>query len=218
MGYVHGTKAALEVMRPKDSGAIVQVGSALSYSAIPMQAAYCACKFAIRGFTDSLRAEFAHSRSKIKLTMLQMPGMNTIQFDWARNKLAYKYQPVGDVFDPAVAADAVMQAIKSGPRELWVGGSAIESIVGQLVSPALMDRYIANAAWAPQMSDTPEDADRADNLYEPVPGDQGARGRFSRKSKPKALILNPERTRAAAAIAGLLVASLGLLSLGRSRA
>ncbi|MBV8684991.1 MAG: SDR family NAD(P)-dependent oxidoreductase, partial [Caulobacteraceae bacterium] len=103
MGYVYGTKAALEVMRPRNSGAIVQVGSALAYRAIPLQSAYCACKFAIRGFTDSLRTELIHEGSKITVSMLQMPGMNTIQFDWARNLFPTKYQPVGEVFDPQVA-------------------------------------------------------------------------------------------------------------------
>ena len=129
MGCVHGTKAALEVMRPKNSGSIVQVGSALAYCAIPNQTAYCACKFAIRGFADSLRAELVHEKSAIRLTMLQMPGMNTIQFDWAKNLFSRKYQPVGDVFDPEVAADAAWRAVRDGPRELWVGGSAIQSTI-----------------------------------------------------------------------------------------
>lgn len=219
LGYVHGTLAALEPMRARDKGAIVQVGSALAYRAIPLQSAYCACKFAIRGFTASLHAELRHENSGVTVSMVQMPGMNTPQFDWARNKMKYKYQPVGDVFDPDVAADAVWRAAHSGAREYWVGGTAIQSIVGQMVSPTLMDAYLADAAWAPQLSSTPETPGRPDNLFEPVPGDQGARGRFGDKAKPKALILDPEQARAAIGAAGvLLLIGLAARALGRRKA
>lgn len=219
LGFVHGTLAALEPMRARGCGAIVQVGSALSYRAIPLQSAYCACKFAIRGFTDSLRAELKHENSAITVAMLQMPGMNTPQFDWARNKMPTKYQPVGDVFDPDVAAEAAWRAVRSGAREYWVGGSAVESIVGQMVSPTLMDRYLAKAAWAPQLSAAPETPGRPDNLFEPVAGDQGARGRFGGQAKPRALILDPERARAALGLIGAaLLAGLALHVLRQRRA
>ena len=219
LGYVHGTLAALQPMRARDRGAIVQVGSALAYRAIPLQSAYCACKFAIRGFTASLHAELRHDRSNITLSMVQMPGMNTPQFDWARNKMDRKYQPVGDVFDPDVAADAVWKAVQTGAREYWVGGSAIQSIVGQMVSPSLLDRYLAKNAWGPQLSDIPEDPDRPDNLVEPVAGDQGARGRFGDKAKPKALMLDPEHARIGVGAAGLLlVAGAGMLAVRQRRA
>ena len=178
MGYVHGTKAALEVMRAADHGAIVQVGSALAYRAIPLQSAYCTCKFAIRGFTDSLRAELIHEKSKITVSMLQMPGMNTIQFDWAKNLFADKYQPVGDVFDPDVAAEAAWRAVRDGPRELWVGGSAIEAIVGQLAFPPYLDRVVGKQGFDKQISHIP-DPPRPDNLYAAVAADVGARGRFA---------------------------------------
>lgn len=218
LGYVHGTLAALEPMRARNRGAIVQVGSALAYRAIPLQSAYCACKFAIRGFTASLHAELRHEQSKVTVTMLQMPGMNTPQFDWARNKMRTKYQPVGDVFDPDVAADAAWKAVETGAREYWVGGSAVQSIVGQMVSPTLLDMYLAKEAWGPQLTDVPEDPDRPDNLFEPVPGDQGARGRFGDRAKPKAMILDPERARAAVGAAGaILVAGAGVLALRRAR-
>lgn len=222
LGYVHGTLAALGPMRERDRGAIVQVGSALAYRAIPLQSAYCACKFAIRGFTDSLHAELLHEGSKVTVTMLQMPGMNTPQFDWARVKLAHKYQPVGDVFDPDVAGEAAFRAVHTGAREYWVGGSAIEAIVGQHLAPALMDRKVARAAWGPQISDTPEDPDRPDNLYAPPPGDPGVRGRFGDKAKPRALILNPEPVRAwiatgMAAGAAMLVGLSAAKALGRRR-
>ena len=214
LGYVHGTLAALAPMRAQDKGAIIQVGSALAYRAIPLQSAYCACKFAIRGFTASLHAELRHDKSRVTVTMLQMPGMNTPQFDWARNKMPTKYQPVGDVFDPDVAADAAMKAVETGAREYWVGGSAVQSIVGQMVSPNLLDAYLADAAWGPQLSDIPEDPDRPDNLVEPVPGDQGARGRFGDRAKPKALILNPAHARIGVGLGvALLAAGVGALAM-----
>jgi NAD(P)-dependent dehydrogenase (short-subunit alcohol dehydrogenase family) len=206
LGAVHGTLAALEAMRRRDEGHIVQIGSALAYRAIPLQSAYCACKFAIRGFTDSLRAELLHDGSQIRITMVQMPGMNTPQFDWARNKLAYAYQPVGDVFDPDVAADAVWRAIRDEPRELWVGGSAIEAITGQFIAPSVLDRYLSHAAWEGQISDTPH-ARAAGNLFEPVAGHQGARGRFGARAKRKAAIVDPDRLRAALAMLATLGAA-----------
>lgn len=218
LGYVYGTQAALQAMRTKDRGAIVQVGSALAYRAIPLQSAYCSCKFGIRGFTDSLRAELLHARSGITVSMLQMPGMNTIQFDWARNLLADKYQPVGDVFDPDVAAEAAWRAVATGPRELWVGGSAIEAIVGQMIFPPLLDRVVAKSGFDQQISHTPDPPNRPDNLYEPVKADVAARGRFSAKAKPKALILNATHARVAAglgAVSALFLALRGAYALGR---
>ncbi|MGI8840586.1 MAG: SDR family oxidoreductase [Caulobacteraceae bacterium] len=216
LGCVHGTLAALDPMRARNQGAIVQVGSALAYRAIPLQSAYCAAKFAIRGFTDSLRTELGHEKSKITLSMLQMPGMNTPQFDWARNKLADKYQPVGGVFDPGVAADAAWRAVHEGPRELWVGGSAIEAILGQLIAPGLLGRYIAKTGWTGQVTDIP-DPHALDNLYEPAPGHQGARGRFGREAKAKAVILDPARLRAGVAASAVLAATAGLAALGLGR-
>jgi short-subunit dehydrogenase len=210
LGCVHGTLAALEPMRAARTGAIVQVGSALAYRAIPLQSAYCASKFAIRGFTDALRTELLHEGSGITVTMLQMPAMNTPQFDWARNKLADEYQPVGEVFDPDVAADAALRAVRDGPRELWVGGSAVQAIAGQMIAPGLLDRYIAKAGWAGQVTSIPNPRG-PDNLYEPVAGHQGARGRFGAVAKPLALIVDPARLRVAIAVTGL--AGLALLAL-----
>jgi short-subunit dehydrogenase len=205
LGYVHGTLAALEPMRKANRGAIVQVGSALAYRAIPLQSAYCAAKFAIRGFTDSLRTELRHEGSDITLTMLQMPGMNTPQFDWALNKLPTEYQPVGEVFDPDVAGEAAWRAVKEGPRELWVGGSSVEAISGQMIAPAALDRMMAKQGWDGQLTDTPN-RHRPDNLYEPAPGRVGARGRFAAKAKPKALILDPDRARIGAGAAAAATA------------
>ncbi len=205
MGYVYGTQAALEVMRPKNHGAIVQVGSALAYRAIPLQSASCACKFAIRGFTDSLRAELLHEKSAITVSMLQMPGMNTIQFDWAKNIMPDKYQPVGNVYDPDVAAEAAWRAVAEGPRELWVGSSALQSIVGEMVFPPLLDRVVAKLGFTKQISHVPDPPDRQNNLYAPVKADVGARGRFSAKSKAKALTVNSTHAR--------LVAGAGVVSM-----
>jgi NAD(P)-dependent dehydrogenase (short-subunit alcohol dehydrogenase family) len=220
LGYVYGSRAALDVMRPKDAGAIVQIGSALAYRAIPLQSAYCASKFAIRGFTDSLRTELAHERSAIRVSMLQMPGMNTLQFDWAKNLLPRKYQPVGDVYDPEVAAEAAWRAARHGPRELWVGTASIKSIVGQLVWPPMLDRMMARMGYDQQISDAPETPGRPDNLYEPVHADVAERGRFSNRAKPKALTLADTRARMAAGV-GLVMAFLGAagtgFALGRRR-
>jgi short-subunit dehydrogenase len=204
LGCVHGTLAALEAMRPRGQGAIVQVGSALAYRAIPLQSAYCAAKFAIRGFSDALRAELLHQKSKITVTMLQMPGMNTPQFDWARDKLAVEYQPVGEVFDPQVAADAAWRAVRERPRELWVGGSAIQAIVGQMLAPRLLDRYVGRTGWDGQLTETPN-PHAPDNLFAPVPGHQGIRGRFGERARPRAFILDPAKARLAA---GALIAGL----------
>lgn len=218
LGYVHGTLAALQPMRSAGRGAIVQVGSALAYRAIPLQSAYCACKFAIRGFTDSLRTELEHENSAITLTMLQMPGMNTPQFDWARNKLPTEYQPVGDVFDPEVAADAAWRAVREGPRELWVGGSAVQAISGQMAAPAALDHLMATKGWDGQITQTPTPPGRPDNLFDPAPGDPGARGRFGGRAKPRAMIVDPVRARrvvgigaaAAAAAGGAAIAALAV--------
>jgi NAD(P)-dependent dehydrogenase (short-subunit alcohol dehydrogenase family) len=220
LGYVYGTQAALAAMRPRDRGAIVQIGSALAYRAIPLQSAYCACKFAIRGMTDSLRAELLHAGSHITLSMLQMPGMNTLQFDWARNLFDHKYQPVGAVFDPDVAAEATWRAVHEAPREFWVGSSAIEAIVGEMVCPPGLDRLVARTGYQQQISNTPEPSGRPDNLYEPVKAAVGARGRFSDRAKPRAFILNSSHARLAAAGAVLLsfaaTAAAGFLA-GRRR-
>lgn len=201
LGYVYGTQAALSVMRERNRGAIVQIGSALAYRAIPLQSAYCSCKFAIRGFTDSLRAELRHQRSKVRVSMLQMPGMNTIQFDWAKNLFDDKYQPVGKVYDPDVAAEAAWRAVQHAPRELWVGASAIKAIVGQMLFPPLLDRLVTRSGYGQQISHVPEAPGRPDNLYQPVKADVAARGRFGERAKAKALILDPSHARLAAGAA-----------------
>jgi short-subunit dehydrogenase len=183
LGQVHGTMAALQHMRRRDSGTIVQVGSALSYRAIPLQSAYCGAKFAIRGFTDALRSELAHDRSRIRLTMVQLPAVNTPQFDWARNRLPFRAQPVPPIFEPDAIAREIVRASIEAPRELWIGRSSFKAILGIMLMPALGDYVLAHEGYSGQMTSEPEPVGRLDNLFEPVSGDHGARGRFSHRSE-----------------------------------
>jgi NAD(P)-dependent dehydrogenase (short-subunit alcohol dehydrogenase family) len=206
LGCVHGTMAALRRMRPRDRGTIVQVGSALSYRAIPLQAPYCGAKFAIRGFTDSLRSELVHEGSRVHLTMVQMPALNTPQFDWARNKTGWRPQPAGPVFQPELAAEAILFAAAARRREVWVGLSTIEAILGTRIAPGLLDRYLARTAYEGQMTDERERPGRADNLFAPLPGDFGAHGRFGRRARRHSAAFWATRHRKALAL-GMLAAA-----------
>lgn len=185
LGNVYGTMAALKRMRPRNRGTIVQVGSALAYRAIPLQAPYCGAKFAIRGFTDSLRSELLHDGIDIHLTMVQMPALNTPQFDWGRNKLPKRPQPVPPIFEPEVAADAIVFAAYARRREVWVGAPTIKAIIANKIFPGLLDRYLARDGYTGQLSSEPRDPSAPDNLFEPVTGDHGARGRFAERSRPR---------------------------------
>lgn len=178
-GYVWGTMAALRRMRPRNRGTIVQVGSALAYRAIPLQSAYCGAKFAIRGFTDALRCELLHEKSNIHLTMVQLPAINTPQFDWCRTSLPNKPQPVPPIFEPEVAARAIYDAAHRREREIVVGGSALLTILGSKLAPGLGDRYLARTGFDAQQSEQPRSPERPDNLYQPVPGQWAARGSYS---------------------------------------
>lgn len=178
LGYVHGTMAALKRMEPRNRGTIVQVGSALAYRAIPLQAPYCGAKFAIRGFTDALRSELIHKRSRVHLTMVQMPALNTPQFDWGRNKLPERPQPVPPIFQPEVAARAIVFAAGARRREVWVGRSTIAAILLNKLSPGLLDDYLARAGYKSQLSTEHSSPNRKDNLFQPVQGPYGAHGRF----------------------------------------
>jgi NAD(P)-dependent dehydrogenase (short-subunit alcohol dehydrogenase family) len=178
LGYVWGTMAALRRMLPRDRGAIVQVGSALAYRGIPLQAPYCGAKHAIQGFTESLRCELLHDGSNVRLTMVQLPALNTPQFDWARNKMPRKPQPVPPIYQPEVAADAIVWSAQDGRRrELSVGMPTLITIVGDKLAPGLGDRYLARTGYESQQTSEPA-GDEKDNLFEPVPGDHGAHGRF----------------------------------------
>jgi short-subunit dehydrogenase len=203
LGQVHGTLAALKHMRARGQGAIVQVGSALAYRAIPLQAAYCGAKFAVRGFTNALRAELIHERSPIRLTMVQLPAVNTPQFDWARSHLPRCLQPVPPIYQPEAIAAAIVKAARETPRELWIGWPAIRAILANFVFPSLLDRLASRQAWDGQMTDQPAAPDRPDNLFQPVVGDPGAHGRFDGRSRQSVISLSSGGVRGVVAVAGL---------------
>ena len=185
LGAVHGTMAALRRMRPRNRGVIVQVGSALAYRAIPLQAPYCGAKFAIRGFTDALRCELMHERSRVRLVMVQMPAFNTPQFDWARNNLPWRPMPVPPIFEPETGARAIAWAATHHRREVYVGVPTVAAIWGTKIAPSLLDRYLARTSYVAQQSSQPADPARPDNLWSPVAGDYAAHGRFDSSAKPR---------------------------------
>jgi NAD(P)-dependent dehydrogenase (short-subunit alcohol dehydrogenase family) len=178
LGVVHGTLAALRRMGPRNHGRIVQVGSALAYRGIPLQSAYCAAKHAVQGFCDSLRSELLHEGSDVTVTMVQLPAINTPQFDWVKSRLPNRAQPVPPVFQPEVAADAIVWAAASGRREVWVGVPTVRAIVGNKIAAGLLDRFLARIGYAAQQTDEPENPARPHNLWRPLAGDHGAHGRF----------------------------------------
>ena len=178
LGYVHGTMAALKRMLPRDRGHIVQVGSALAYRGIPLQAAYCASKHAIQGFMDSLQAELIHDKSSVIAVMVQMPALNTPQFDWCRDKMPNQSQPVPPIYQPEVAAEAIVFASKNKRREIYVGLPTVIAIVGNKLFPRLGDWYLGTTGVKGQQTKQKADHGKPDNLFEPVGGDHGAHGRF----------------------------------------
>jgi len=178
LGYVYGTLAALKRMLPRDRGVIVQVGSALAYRGIPLQAAYCAAKHAVQGFCDSLWCELLHDKSNVKVSMLQMPALNTPQFGWVKSRLPRKAQPVPPIFQPEVAAEAIYFAAQNPRREFYVGLPTTGAILVDKVAPGLLDRYLARTGFDSQQYDGAEDPNRPDNLWQPVSGDHGAHGAF----------------------------------------
>ena len=216
LGQVYGTMAALKHMRRRNEGTIVQVGSALSYRAIPLQSAYCGAKFAIRGFTDALRSELKHDKSRVRLTMVQLPAVNTPQFDWARSRLPKRLQPVPPIYQPEAIADEIVRAARDAPRELWIGRSALKAIIGTMLLPRLGDRILASEGYAGQMTAEPAHPDRPDNLFQPVSGDPGAHGRFDKRATNAVIGFNPTWLRAGAACV-LLGIIAGTAVLGQSR-
>lgn len=217
LGQVHGMMTALEHMRPRNKGTIVNVGSALAYRAIPLQSVYCAAKFAVRGFTDSLRTELLHEKSRIHLTMVHLPAVNTPQFDWARDRMAQKPRPVAPVFEPEVPARAIFFAAAHKRREIWVGWPTVKAIMGNKIAPGLLDRILAGPmGWQGQLSSTPREGTGAGNLFEPAPGDYGARGRFSAESKEHTDEMWTTRHRTALTAAAGIVAVAGVERLVRA--
>src|SRR5437773_5258689 len=208
LGYVWGTLAALRRMKPRDRGAIVQVGSALAYRGIPLQSAYCAAKHAVQGFHDSLRCELIHDNSKVRVVMVQMPALNTPQFRWVKSRLPRKAQPVPPIFQPEVAAEAIVWAAYSNRREINVGWPTTAAIVGNSFMPGLGDLYLSKHGYEAQMIDEPENPNRPDNLWSPLPGDHGAHGVFDDRATDRCveMELNKRRPVVFAAASAFLAA------------
>jgi short-subunit dehydrogenase len=207
LGTVHGTMAALKRMLARDRGKVVQVGSALSYRSIPLQAAYCGAKFAIRGFTDSIRTELLHDRSNVQITMVQLPGVNTPQFNWCRSKLPNHPKPVPPIYQPEIPAEAVYWAAHHHRRELWVGYSAVQAILASMLAPSVADRYLAkNAFDGQEVPGMPVEGERKGNLFEPREALAATHGIFDSQAKTRSpqLWLATHRRELAGAAAGAL--------------
>jgi NAD(P)-dependent dehydrogenase (short-subunit alcohol dehydrogenase family) len=215
LGVVYGTLAALRRMKPRNHGVIVQVGSALAYRGIPLQSAYCAGKHAIEGFCDSLRSELLHDASAVTVTMAQLPALNTPQFDWVKSRLRGRARPVPPIFQPEVAADAIVWAADHPRREYFVGFSTVEAIVGDRVAAGLADRYLARAGYDAQQTSEPENPNRPDNLWMPVDDtrDFGAHGRFDQAARSSTWELAISKHRGASAAAAVMVLTAGLFLL-----
>lgn len=209
LGAVHGTMAALRHMQARDAGTIVQVGSALSYRAIPLQSAYCGAKFAIRGFTDSLRSELIHRGSRIRLTMVQLPAVNTPQFEWARSRMPRRMQPVPPIHAPAAIAEAIVRGVERAPRELWAGLPTLKAILGQMAIPGWLDGYLARTTWDGQMTDEPEQT-RPDALFEPVTELHRTRGRFTDRERPDVHAFDARQVRIGIGIGMVALVAVGL--------
>jgi NAD(P)-dependent dehydrogenase (short-subunit alcohol dehydrogenase family) len=214
-GSVWGIRAALKRMLPRDRGAIVQVGSALAYRSIPLQSAYCGAKSALRGFIDSLRSELLHDGSRVHLTMVQLSAFNTPQFDWGKTCIPKQPQPVPPIFQPEVAAEGIYYAATHRRRELWVGWPAVKAILAQKLIPGILDRNLAKRGYDGQHTNDPLPPGRRDNLYEPVPGDHGAHGRFDARSMPRSVQLWLDMNRTLLLGAAMLAAALGGVALAR---
>ena len=209
-GAVHGTLAALRRMRERDRGKIVQVGSALAYRGIPLQSAYCAAKHALQGFMDSLHCELLHDKSHVQTTTVHLPAINTPQFGWVKSRLPNKAQPVPPIFQPEVAAEAIHWAAHNDRRELWVGMPTVKAILGDRVAPGMLDRYLASMGYESQQTSEPEDPNRPDNLFNPVPGDHGAHGTFDDQASAHSAQLWASTHRGPITLGALLAAGAAL--------
>jgi NAD(P)-dependent dehydrogenase (short-subunit alcohol dehydrogenase family) len=217
LGAVYGTMSALKRMVPRDRGTIVQVGSALSYRAIPLQSAYCGAKFGMRGFTDSVRTELMHDGSNVWITMVQLPAVNTPQFDWCRAKLPNHPQPVPPIYQPEVPAEAVYWAAHHRRREINVGFSAVKAIVGNKLAPRFADWYLARTGYrSQQIQDMPVHGRRG-NLFEPVPDEAATHGMFDSRAHGRSYQLwaTTHRPLLACAAAGVAAATAALVRMGR---
>jgi NAD(P)-dependent dehydrogenase (short-subunit alcohol dehydrogenase family) len=212
LGVVHGTQAALRRMLPRNAGVIVQVSSALAYRAIPIQSAYCAAKHAVLGFTDSLRCELLHEQSAVAVTMVHLPAVNTPQFDWVKNRLPGRPAPPDPLYQPELAARGIVYALEHPRRDLYVGSTTVRALYAQRLIPGLTDRYLARNAWEGQTAPEPDDPARPSNLWEPVPGDPGAHGRFDHRALDRSAQLWATTHRPALALAAGAAGLAGLLA------
>jgi NAD(P)-dependent dehydrogenase (short-subunit alcohol dehydrogenase family) len=213
LGYVHGTKAALTRMLPRDRGTIVQVGSALAYRGIPLQSAYCGAKHAIQGFHESLRVELLHDKRNVHVTMVQLPAVNTPQFRWVLSRLPRKAQPVAPIYQPEVAAKAIVFAADHPRRrEYWVGGSTAGTLLANAVAPGVLDRYLARTGFSGQQTEEPRDRNQPANLWEPADGagepDAGAHGVFDDKATSRSVQLWASQHHGLLALGGGVAAAL----------
>lgn len=215
LGQVHGTMSALSRMRARNRGTIVNVGSALGYRSVPLQSIYCGAKFAIRGFTDSLRSEILHDKLDVHLTMVDLPAMNTPQFDWALNKMGDKAKPVAPIYQPEVAARAIFFAASHRRRQIWVGFPTVKAILANRIAPGLIDKYLASAGYTGQLTDEPIGEDAPANLFTPVPGDYGAHGRFDARAKTGSWEMFTDRHRTAFWAAAAIVFIAGVHQLAK---
>jgi NAD(P)-dependent dehydrogenase (short-subunit alcohol dehydrogenase family) len=218
LGFVYGTLAALRHMLPRDHGVIVQVGSALAYRGIPLQAAYCGAKHAIQGFTESLRCELLHDTSNVRVTVVQLPALNTPQFRWSKSRMPRKAQPVPPIFQPEVAADAIVYAATHSRRELYVGWPTVKAIIGNRIAPWYADRVLARAGYALQQTDEPCDPRQSDNLWEPLDDreDHGAHGVFDDRAQERSWQLWANKHRHWLILAGAGVTSMLAALVGRA--
>jgi len=213
-GAVWGTRAALQRMLPADRGTIVQVGSALAYRSIPLQSAYCAAKSALRGFTDALRSELVHRGSRVQVVFLILGAFNTPQFDWVKTTFHRRPRPVGTVYQPEVAARAIVGAALRPERQVFVGWPAVQAFLGNIAAPGLLDRWLARKAWDGQFTDEPIPPGRRDNLHAPVEEDRGAHGRFDREAHDASYEYEAARHPVMLAVIGV---AAGLLAVGVAR-
>jgi NADP-dependent 3-hydroxy acid dehydrogenase YdfG len=222
LGYVHGTLAALKRMLPRNRGVIIQVGSALAYRGIPLQSAYCAAKHAIEGFNDSLRSELIHDNSRVRVTSVHLPAVNTPQFNWVKTRLPRRPQPVPPIYQPEVAADAIIWAAYNERREMWVGWPTVRAVAGSLMAPGLADRRLAEMGYEAQQYNGPVEPDRPHNLWQPLPGDHGAHGDFHARAATTSPQLWANKNRSllatATAVFGVVMAvTMFVLRAGRKR-
>ena len=219
LGYVYGTMTALRRMKPRDRGVVVQVGSALAYRGIPLQTAYCGAKHAIQGFHEALRCELLHEKSGVRVTMVQMPAVNTPQFSWVLSRLPRHPQPVPPIYQPEVAARAVVHAADHpGRREYWVGATTAATLAANAVAPGLLDRYLGRTGFDSQQTKQPREPDAPDNLWEPVDQgrDYGAHGAFDDRSHPRSAQLWASQHHGAVAAAVGVVGAAALAAWRRS--